>query len=199
MSGRQLGGWLAEAGGAVVSVLFPAGCRLCEKLLTRASRVPICEECLASFASMPERVCEVCGGAPETSLLGTAQQQDPARDSGSDPLVWAACQVRTYTFDPARSHAVFDTALVHAIVMLKFERRIEPLGAWFAERLAEVVRKEAETLAADVVVPVPLHRQRERGYNQADLIAKPLAKRLGLPYRGVLLMRTRPAPGQTGT
>jgi competence protein ComFC len=46
------------------------------------------------------------------------------------------------------------------------------------------------------VVPVLPHRQRyrERGYNQADLIARPLAKRLKLPYRAVLLMRTRPRP-----
>jgi ComF family protein len=45
-------------------------------------------------------------------------------------------------------------------------------------------------------VPVPLHRQRERerGYNQAALIAKPLAKRLGLPYKSVLLTRIRPRP-----
>jgi predicted amidophosphoribosyltransferase len=37
---------------------------------------------------------------------------------------------------------------------------------------------------ADVVVPVWLHHQleRERGYNQAALIARPLAKRLRLPY-----------------
>ena len=155
----------------------------------------ICEECLASFAPMPGRVCEVCGSAPETSFLGTQTQPSPDVDSGSDPMVCPACQVRTYAFDRARSLAAYDTALVHAIVMLKFER-IEPLGAWFAERLAEVVRREAETLAADVVVPVPLHRQheRERGYNQADLIARPLAKRLGLPYRAVLLMRTRPRP-----
>ena len=49
---------------------------------------------------------------------------------------------------------------------------------------------------ADVVVPVPLHRQRERerGYNQAALIAKPLAKLLRLPYKSVLLTRTRPRP-----
>jgi ComF family protein len=47
-----------------------------------------------------------------------------------------------------------------------------------------------------VVVPVPLHRQRERerGYNQADLVARPLARRLGLPYRAVLLVRTKPRP-----
>jgi competence protein ComFC len=43
---------------------------------------------------------------------------------------------------------------------------------------------------------VPLHRQRqsERGYNQADLIARPLARRLRIPYRAVLLTRTKPRP-----
>jgi ComF family protein len=51
-------------------------------------------------------------------------------------------------------------------------------------------------MVADVVVPVPLHRQRERerGYNQAALIAKPLAKKLRLPHKGVLLVRTRARP-----
>jgi predicted amidophosphoribosyltransferase len=68
--------------------------------------------------------------------------------------------------------------VVRAIVLLKFEQ-IEPLGAWFAERLAEVVNSEGAKLAAEVVVPIPLHRQRERerGYNQASsLVSKPLAK-----------------------
>src|SRR3989440_11754570 len=80
-------------------------------------------------------------------------------------------------------------------MLLKFER-MEPLGRWFAERLVEVARREAITV--DIVVPVPLHRQRERerGYNQADLIARPLAKRLKLPYRAVLLVRTRPRPAK---
>jgi ComF family protein len=83
--------------------------------------------------------------------------------------------------------------LVRAIVLLKFER-VEPLGRWFADRLMEVATREAIT--ADVVVPVPLHRQRERerGYNQAELVAKPLARKLGLPYRAVLLTRTKPRP-----
>jgi ComF family protein len=78
-------------------------------------------------------------------------------------------------------------------MLLKFER-VEPLGAWFAGQLAEVVRREG--ILADVVVPVPLHRQRERerGYNQADLVARPLARKLGLPYRAVLLVRNKPRP-----
>jgi ComF family protein len=47
-----------------------------------------------------------------------------------------------------------------------------------------------------VIVPVPLHRQRtrERGFNQVDLFGRPLARHLRLPYRPVLLMRSRPRP-----
>jgi competence protein ComFC len=100
-----------------------------------------------------------------------------------------------YAFDRVRSWAVYEGALVHAILLLKFEN-IDPLGKLFARRLAQVVVDGGAVFQADVVVPAPLHRQRERerGYNQAALIAKPLAKQLGLPYKSVLLTRIRPRP-----
>jgi competence protein ComFC len=100
-----------------------------------------------------------------------------------------------YAFDRVRSWAVYEGALVRAILLLKFEN-IDPLGDLFARLLAELVTNGGTGFQADVVVPVPLHRQRERerGYNQAALIAKPLAKRLGLPYKSVLLTRIRPRP-----
>jgi len=90
---------------------------------------------------------------------------------------------------------LYESGVVRAILLLKFEQ-IEPLGAWFAERLAELVKAESDTLEADVVVPVPLHRERERerGYNQAALLSKPLAKKLRLPHKAVLLVRTRARP-----
>jgi predicted amidophosphoribosyltransferase len=73
--------------------------------------------------------------------------------------------------------------------------RIEPPGRWFAERLLDVIRADEKRLWGDMV-PVPLHRQRkkERGFNQVELFARPLARRLGIPHRPVLLMRTRPRP-----
>jgi ComF family protein len=185
-------GWLAEVGDALVSVFFPADCRTCDQLLTRASRVPICDDCLASFLPLLGKLCEICG-RPITS---GAENRSP---TGIEVPRCALCRVRPgqeeslYGFDFARSYASYDGVLVRAILLLKFER-MEPLGQWFAERLTELVRREA--LAADVVVPVPLHRQRERerGYNQAELIARPLARRLKLPHGSVLLMRTRPRP-----
>jgi len=192
-SGRSVPGgrghfrrWLSEAGDALVSVFFPAGCRICNRILTTASRIPICTDCLNSFVPVPEVACKVCGRP-------LAAFSPPA--SRDQALLCLACRDKTYAFDCARSFALYEGALVKAILFLKFEE-IRPLGMWFAERLQEVVEKEKETLGADVVVPVPLHRQREkeRGYNQAGLISRPLARRLRLPHRAVLLMRTRPRP-----
>ena len=92
---------------------------------------------------------------------------------------------------------MYNDALHHAILLLKYEE-VTRLGDWFAARLAEIVAREGEAFRADVIVPVPLHpdRQRERGYNQAELIARPLAPRLHLKQGAYLLMRTKPRPAQ---
>jgi competence protein ComFC len=130
-------------------------------------------------------VCERCGQPLAAWSLGVAREEQG--------LACPERQNREYRFDRAGSYGLSKAGLVRAIVLLKFER-IEPLGRWFAGRLAEVARREG--LAVDIVVPIPLHRQRERerGYNQADLIARPLARKRGLPYRAALLLCTKPRP-----
>lgn len=179
-----LRGWLTAVGDALVSVVFPADCRICGELLTDSRRTPICPKCLASFERIPATICETCG----CPLFGLPQKE-------GQPRLCPPCQNKTYAFDWARSFAIYQGALVRAVLLLKFDQ-IEPLGAWFAERLAEVMTTERDRFEADVVVPVPLHRQRERerGYNQAALISKPLAKRLRLPHKALLLMRTKARP-----
>lgn len=107
------------------------------------------------------------------------------------------CRVSFYAFERARSFAVYDDALSEAILLLKYEE-VTRLGDWFAARLAEMMARAAGEWRADVVVPVPLHpdRRRERGYNQAELIARPLAKRLNLRLEPHALIRTKPRPPQ---
>jgi ComF family protein len=64
-----------------------------------------------------------------------------------------------------------------------------------------IERAEAESpVRPALMIPVPLHdgRLRERGYNQALELAKPLAHKLGIPLQHGLLVRTRATPPQTG-
>jgi ComF family protein len=176
--------WLESLAGAVASVLFPSGCRICEALLTRADRLPVCDSCLNSFREIPEKICERCG-----------QPWAESADVDGDANVCRECRERGFAFDAARSFGVYEGGLARAIVLMKYER-IEPLGAWFAKRLVEAARRIPAQFTPDLIVPVPLHRtrQKERGFNQVDLFGRPLARRLGLPYRPVLLKRERARP-----
>ncbi len=176
---------LREVGGAVASIFFPAPCRSCGELLDSGSRIPFCTACLAAIQPITGPQCERCG----KPILSTVAAQT------TQVLLCHMCRRELYDFDFARSFARYDGPLIHAITALKYDE-VRPLGVWFAQRLADLVRANQESFAADAVVPVPLHatRLRERGYNQAELIAKPLARLLGIPFRSYLLVRTKPRP-----
>ncbi len=171
---------------ALAAIAFPAPCRLCGTTLATASRIPLCDACFTLLQPIAGPKCESCG-LPFASPVA-AQVPNPQCQS---------CRMELYAFDCARSFGIYDDALGGAIVLLKYEA-VMPLASWFAARLEAVVREEFPQRQFDAVVPVPLFaaRLRERGYNQAELIAKPLARRLGLKLGSFLLVRTRPRPAQ---
>jgi ComF family protein len=85
----------------------------------------------------------------------------------------------------------------HFIRALKFHQQLglaRLLGEQLARRLAP------ETARPDLIIPVPLHgaRLRERGYNQALEIARPVAHALGVPLDFRTLVRVRATAPQTG-
>jgi ComF family protein len=168
---------------AIVSVLFPGPCRVCRATLTNARRIPVCEDCLASFQRIEEPMCQCCG-RPFVSAVAAQSIRPLCR----------LCRTNYFSFERARSWAIYDDELTSAVLLLKYEQ-VTRLGHWFASRLAEVASSQKDW-KPDVVVPVPLHvdRQRERGYNQAELIARPLAKLLSLKFEPHMLVRTKPRP-----
>jgi ComF family protein len=92
---------------------------------------------------------------------------------------------------------MYRNPLRKAIRRLKYSRDIA-LGDALASHLIALV--EQKHINADVIIPVPLApiRQRERGYNQAALLARPLALALGLPYQASSIERTRETLSQVG-
>jgi hypothetical protein len=67
---------------SLVSVFFRGGCRLCERLLTRTGRLPICGDCLAAFPVLPARVCAKCGSPSVPETLVAAGSNLPAATVG---------------------------------------------------------------------------------------------------------------------
>jgi predicted amidophosphoribosyltransferase len=121
---KRVTGWLSRAGDALASVFFPAGCRLCERLLIRASAVPIGEECLASFPALGGVLCNTCG-----QPLGAWSLSDGSRERGGEGLVCPECKSRSYGFDRVRSYALYKGPLVRAIMLLACVAEVRAHGA----------------------------------------------------------------------
>ena len=171
---------------ALASLVFPAPCRICARMLDTGSRIPFCNACVAVLArTLAGPLCSKCGRPIVSSTVA---------EPGSLPSCHL-CRLNTYDFDLARSYGPYSLPMSRAILMLKYGE-VTPLGSWFAKHLSRLVELEPKPFAADVLVPVPLDaaRLRDRGYNQAELIARPLARILGIPFRSYLLVRTKPRP-----
>lgn len=171
---------------ALASVVLSAPCRICGRMLDTGSRIPFCHACLDALRKpLPGSFCDCCGRPIVSTAILTA----------AGPPLCHLCRREVYDFDLARSFGAYTKEMARAVLLLKYHE-VAPLGGWFAERLGEIVQRELARFASDVVVPVPLHpaRLRERGYNQAELIARPLARLLRIPYRSYLLVRTKPRP-----
>jgi competence protein ComFC len=173
------------AADAVASVLFPAPCRTCRQPLETSSRIPICPTCLDSLQRIESPLCRRCG-RPFPSVFDAEALR-----------LCRACVRGLYGFDLARSFARYDPTMQRLVTLLKYSPAA-PLGSWLAGQLDPIIRAETAFEKVTHVVPVPLDRKRlrERGYNQAELIARPLAKRLGLPIATDLLIRLRSRPAR---
>jgi ComF family protein len=140
-------------------------------------------------------VCWCCGD-PVWAGLG------PGHDDAA-PYVWSSGRVRTPSglcdscrrrppaFDAARSVFVYDGPLREAIHALKYRARRSAAGP-LGLLLADFAPPDLLT-GVQAVVPVPLYPGRlvTRGFNQAELLARPLAARLGVPCVAGGLRRLR--------
>ncbi len=138
-----------------------------------------CPDCQQNISLVEPPICELCG------------QHNPGG------VICSRCQVSHPKTTQVRSWAIFDGPLRNALHRVKYHRDLA-LGAVFAEQLADYLVILAWEL--DLVMPVPLSRERmrQRGYNQAALIAKPLALKLQLAYRPQALRRGKDTRSQVG-
>lgn len=157
---------------AGVDLLYPPACISCGKV-----GVHWCDDCQSQIAPLAPPLCECCG-------------QNQRREG-----VCRNCQEAPPHFQAIRSWAIFDGSLRTALHRLKYRRDLR-LGEVLARPLLQILRDSHWKV--DMIVPVPLGKARlkERGYNQAALLARPVALGAGLPYHPHALRKVRNTPSQ---
>jgi competence protein ComFC len=139
----------------------------------------LCRGCRARFRRLEEPLCRRCG----------AEVESARKECG--------CRARLKALSRLRSAVAYEGPAEVALQRFKYHgwrRLADPFALLMAERLV------VEGLAAPWAVAVPLHssRLRQRGFNQSELLARELRKRLWLDKPPGELVRTRPTPPQVG-
>jgi ComF family protein len=167
----------------LTDLLLPAACVGCDAPLPPDAN-GFCLRCRAALTADVGSACPLCAAAvgPFTALDGGCPN---CRDAG-------------LRFDAVDRLGTYDGLLRELILRIKYAA-----GESTAEQLGRFWSAEAGTrlagLGVDLVAPVPLHwwRRVKRGYNQCDVLAEHLARRLRLPCRPRCLRRTRYTPFQS--
>jgi ComF family protein len=179
----------------LVNFFYPPRCAACDVRLGSDARRRLCADCHSRIDRMPEPFCEVCG-IPLTDIHSDGQHTDIRWCTNcrtSPPHFTRARAVVRYRHDAADD----EREVVPSII----RRHKYGLDQSLAHALAECLGDQLPLGDADydVVIPVPLHRERLRwrGFNQAAMLAVAVARRLGRPLDLSTLVRVRPTPPQT--
>ena len=164
----------------IAAWLLPYTCLLCQHPANRYQ--DLCEPCKKDLPLL-KNACVRCAiplDAPTTANCGFCQQNPPPFDTAH----------ALYSYEPPIGNLIlalkFNQSLIHARV----------LGELMAEKIQSrwYQTKPLPTL----IIPVPLHpkRLKERGFNQALEIARPIAKILQLPIKTAITRRIKHTDAQ---
>ena len=161
----------AQSPGRVLDFFFPRWCLGC-----RQEGAFLCPSCLTRLPHLLPPLCPRCG---QPQALETC------------PF----CREWRLSIDTIRSPYRFEGLVHQAVVLFKYQnlRALAPiLGRLLKDYL------DSHPLPFDAILPVPLHprRQRQRGYNQAGLLARELGKLVGMPVAQGAIRRVKATPPQ---
>jgi len=159
-----------------IDAIYPPFCCNCGMI-----GFEICPQCFNDIQIMPlNGICRICG--------------NPLTRNGN---CLSAANHNTFPFQQVRSWGFYQGPLKAALRKIKYQRGFG-LIKHFAKPVADHIQQWGVNV--DFIVPVALgsKRQIERGYNQSECIARPIAKLLNKPVITSALSRTRETQSQVG-
>ncbi len=168
-----MAGRLGQLVDTIICFFFPSRCLGCGR-----TEGFLCQKCRSRLPRIVPPVCSKCG-RPQSA--GT---------------MCATCWSWNSNIDGIRSPFYFEGVVRRSVHELKYYG-LKASARGLAELLATYL--SGSSIPVDVLVPVPLHRNklRQRGYNQSELLAKALGKLSSIPVNTKTLMRTKDSLPQT--
>jgi ComF family protein len=169
----------------VLLFIYPPTCAGCGEPISPAEPLEFCPSCRGSLGVMGGPSCPTCGVPVSPEAPGSYE--------------CGACLGGLYRFDRARAAGAYRGLLREVIHRFKYDGHIS-----LARPLAQLLLPAATELCTlheiNIVLPVPLHsrRLRERGFNQAALLARRVGAFLKIPVEYTVLKRLRWTEPQIG-
>lgn len=184
MSIARYGKALGSVGETLLGLVYPEVCALCHGRRAGAASGYVCEACRERVHRIGKPCCPHCG-----QPFSGAVPAEPGRCTD--------CRDGRFSWDRARAAIVAEGVGIECIHRLKYGN--EPWFATFLSALlVEAALPDLKGRPIQGIVPVPLHpvRLRERGFNQAERLARPLAEALGVPLVTDRVRRLEPTASQ---
>jgi len=164
--------------GHILKLLFPWSCAACGTELPEVDDQGFCAACDLRLPRVQGLVCIRCGV--------------PLPYGG----MWCYGCRRSPMGLRVRAALLYKDGIPSAVYRFKYSGRLS-LAEPFADRMAAIYAKQFPD-PVDLLIPVPLHgrTERQRGFNQAALLAAALSRRLNIPWRSDILKRSRPTKAQ---
>jgi ComF family protein len=158
--------------GGLASLLYPPSCTVCSAPVEIGEY--LCDQCEAKVTRIAPPFCAKCS--------------EPFDGAITTIFECANCAHRILHFEAAVSAYRARGIVRHVILNFKYGKQIHLrhlVARWLIAALDDERIRDRQF---DVIVPVPLHpaRQRERGFNQAAVLAQPVSRRIAVPLRPVL-------------
>ena len=173
MGGKE---WIYAVTEAVLALVYPPRCPVCDEIVAFEDRGKVHPECRKKLFYITGAVCMKCG-----------QPVDNARAE-----FCFDCGKKHHHYRQGKGVFLYKGDIKQTMYRFKYSNKRE-YAAFFAGIAAEQYTEWMQRIGAEVIVPVPMYRRKQklRGYNQAEIFARELSRRTGIPYRMDLVSRTR--------
>ena len=158
----------------LVSIFFPRRCPVCDTAVPYGEK--ICKSCMEEVIYINEPSCKKCGKQLEN------ERQEYCGD----------CNRKRHFYEQGKALFSYQKEMKLSMYRFKYSGRRE-YADFFAEEVARKYGRWIMQREIDVIVPVPMYaaKKRNRGYNQAEVFAKALAREMMLPVDVDLIARKK--------